>query len=63
MYCHNQEQGRPSFIIPITSGLAMLPAPHVPDYCATKAALHSFSLSLDKNLKNTNVHVMEVMPP
>lgn len=49
--------------MPITSGLAMVPAPHVPDYCATEAALHSFSLSLDKNLKNTNVHVMEVMPP
>ncbi|KAI0348457.1 NAD(P)-binding protein [Trametopsis cervina] len=57
------EQGRPSFIIPVTSNLAIVPAPHVPDYCATKAALHSLSFTLDKNLKDTNVHVMEILPP
>ncbi|PCH33813.1 NAD(P)-binding protein [Wolfiporia cocos MD-104 SS10] len=57
------EQGRPSFIVPITSGLAIVPGPWVPNYCATKAALHSFSLSLNTQLKDTNVRVMEIFPP
>ncbi|KZT05922.1 NAD(P)-binding protein [Laetiporus sulphureus 93-53] len=57
------QEGRPSFIIPITSGLAMTPAAWVPNYCATKAALHSFSLSLNAQLKNTKVNIMEIMPP
>jgi len=56
-------EGRPSFIITITSGLAIIPGPWCPDYCATKAALHSFSLSLSAQLKETNVHVMEIFPP
>ncbi|KZT05921.1 NAD(P)-binding protein [Laetiporus sulphureus 93-53] len=57
------ERGRPSFIITVTSGLAIVPGPWVPNYCATKAALHSFSLSLDQQLKDTNVTVMEIIPP
>ncbi|KAI0788592.1 hypothetical protein C8Q75DRAFT_734283 [Abortiporus biennis] len=56
-------QDKPSFIIPISSGLAVYPAPTVPGYCATKSALHSLSLSLDSQLKDTNVHVMEILPP
>lgn len=58
-----QKNGSPSFIIPVTSNLATVPAPSVPDYCAMKAALHSFSLTLHLNLKQTNIHVMEVIPP
>ncbi|KDQ63828.1 hypothetical protein JAAARDRAFT_54016 [Jaapia argillacea MUCL 33604] len=56
-------QGRPCFIIPITSGLAIIPGPWVPCYCATKAALHSFSMSLHEQLTGKNVHVLEIMPP
>ena len=50
-------------IVNVSSGLAFVPLPIMPIYCATKAALHSFSLSLRVQLKNTNVKVFEVAPP
>ncbi|KAL5536032.1 hypothetical protein ACEPAF_4126 [Sanghuangporus sanghuang] len=56
-------EGRPTFIIPISSGLAMVPVTHVTSYCATKAAVHSLSMSLRISLSDTNVHIMEIMPP
>lgn len=62
-FCYDQGEGKPSFIVPVSSNLAIVPAPHVPNYCATKAAVHSLALTLDKNLKDTNVHVMEILPP
>jgi short-subunit dehydrogenase involved in D-alanine esterification of teichoic acids len=58
-----QEQGRPTFLYPISSGLSIYPAAGVPDYCATKAALHSLSISLAVQLKSKNVHVVEIIPP
>ncbi|KAG6911814.1 hypothetical protein DXG01_000061 [Tephrocybe rancida] len=56
-------EGRPCFIIPVTSGLAILPAPQIPNYSASKAALHSFSTCLQVQLRDTNVHVLEIIPP
>ncbi|KAF8912852.1 hypothetical protein CPB84DRAFT_1759673 [Gymnopilus junonius] len=56
-------QGRPSFIVTVTSGLAILPGSFVPNYSASKAALHNFSLSLRAQLHDTNVHVLELIPP
>jgi uncharacterized oxidoreductase len=50
-------------IVNVSSGLAFVPLPIMPIYCATKAALHSFSLSLRAQLKNTQVKVFEVAPP
>jgi len=50
-------------IVNVTSGLAFVPLPTSPVYCATKAGLHSFTLSLRVQLKNTRVKVFEVAPP
>lgn len=58
-----QAHSRPCFIIPVTSALSIVPGAAVPNYSATKAALHSFSLSLRVQLQGTDVHVLEVIPP
>lgn len=50
-------------VINVTSGLAFVPMPMTPTYCATKAALHSYSISLRAQLTDTNVHVIELAPP
>jgi uncharacterized oxidoreductase len=50
-------------IVNISSGLAFTPLAAVPVYCATKAAVHSLSLSLRFQLRDTPVRVFEVAPP
>jgi uncharacterized oxidoreductase len=52
-----------SAIVNISSGLAFTPLAAVPVYCATKAAIHAFSLSLRHQLRKTRVRVFEVAPP
>lgn len=47
----------------VTSGLAFTPLALTPTYCATKAAIHSWSLSLRYQLKDTSVEVLELAPP
>ena len=52
-----------SAIINITSGLAFVPLAFCPVYCATKAGLHSFTLSLRRQLRDTKTKVFEIAPP
>src|ERR1700747_1219915 len=49
-------------IMNVSSGLAFVPLPISPVYCATKPGLHSFTESLRVQLKNTKVKVFELAP-
>jgi uncharacterized oxidoreductase len=50
-------------IINVSSGLAIVPKQTAAIYCASKAALHSFSKSLRWQLEDTNIKVFEIIPP
>jgi uncharacterized oxidoreductase len=50
-------------VVNVSSGLAFVPAVFAPVYCATKAALHSFSVSLRHELERASVEVIEIVPP
>lgn len=50
-------------IINVTSGLAFTPMAVAPIYSATKAAFHSFTMSIRHQLSGTSVEVIEVAPP
>ncbi len=60
---HFVASDRPCAVVNVTSGLAFIPLKSVPVYCATKAALHSFSMSLRSQLEGTHVRVFEIIPP
>ena len=46
-----------------SSGLTFTPMPFAPVYAATKAFIHSLCVSLRVHLKDTNVNVIEIVPP
>lgn len=50
-------------IVNVTSGLAIAPAARQPVYCATKSGLRAYSLTLREQLKDTNIHLIEALPP
>ena len=50
-------------IMTVSSGLAFVPMAPTPTYCATKAAIHSYTQSLRYQLKDTSVGVLELIPP
>lgn len=49
-------------IVNVTSGLAFVPMPKAATYSATKAALHSYTVSLRKKLEG-QIEVIELAPP
>jgi len=59
---HLQKQSSAT-VINVSSGLAFVPLVFTPTYCATKAAIHSYSQSLRYQLKSTPVEVIELVPP
>ncbi len=52
-----------STVVNVSSGLAFIPLAATPTYCATKAAIHSYTQSLRYQLRETSVDVIELVPP
>ena len=50
-------------IMTVSSGLAFVPLAMTPTYCATKAAIHSYTQSMRYQLKDTTAQVLELIPP
>jgi len=50
-------------VMTVSSGLAFVPLALTPTYCATKAAIHSYTQSLRYQLQDTGVQVLELIPP
>jgi len=50
-------------VINVSSALAFVPLPSAPIYCATKSAVHSYTESLQFQLEEAGVEVIELMPP
>lgn len=52
-----------ALIVNVSSGLAFIPLPISPVYCAAKAGLHSYTQSLRVQLAGASVSVVELAPP
>ena len=52
-----------STIVNVSSGLAFVPLVRTPTYNATKAAIHSYTISLRRQLQGSTVEVIELIPP
>jgi uncharacterized oxidoreductase len=50
-------------LMTVTSGLAFVPLAMTPAYCATKAGIHSWSMAVRHQLRDTSVQVIELAPP
>ncbi len=54
---------RGATLLNVSSALAFVPMARFPVYCATKAAVHSWTLSLRHQLRGSGVEVVELIPP
>ncbi|GLP75971.1 oxidoreductase [Mycobacterium antarcticum] len=52
-----------SRVVHVGSGLGFVPYASAPVYSATKAAVHSFTVSLRRQLAGSTVQVVEIIPP
>jgi uncharacterized oxidoreductase len=52
-----------SAIMNVSSGLAFVPIGLTPTYCATKAAVHSYTQALRWQLRDSTTEVLELIPP
>jgi uncharacterized oxidoreductase len=50
-------------IMNVSSGLAFVPMSPTPTYCATKAAIHSYTQSLRYQLQGSTIEVLDLIPP
>ncbi len=50
-------------VVHVGSGLGFVPYAKAPVYSATKAAVHSFTISLRRQLAASTVQVVEIIPP
>lgn len=50
-------------VMTVSSGLAFVPMALTPTYCATKAAIHSWTQSLRYQQKGAAIQIMELIPP
>lgn len=50
-------------ILTVSSGLAFVPRASTPTYSATKAAIHAYTQALRYQLQDTNIQVIELIPP
>ncbi|KAJ3499050.1 hypothetical protein NLJ89_g10140 [Agrocybe chaxingu] len=57
------EAGQPAFFIMVTSGLSIIPGPFAPNYSASKAATHSITTVMRAQLSDTNIRIIEIIPP
>jgi uncharacterized oxidoreductase len=59
---HLEKQAQAA-VVNVSSGLAFVPLAMTPTYCATKAAIHSYTQSLRYQLRQTRIEVLELIPP
>jgi uncharacterized oxidoreductase len=59
---HFQKQHQAA-IMTVSSGIAFVPLALTPAYGATKAGIHSWSIALRHQLRDTSVQVIELAPP
>jgi uncharacterized oxidoreductase len=59
---HLQKQANAA-ILNVSSGLGFVPLPIAPTYSATKAAMHSYTVAMRVQLRDTPVEIIEIIPP